>query len=231
MDKKLILTILVLGLFLISSCGANLPETNEQKQEVKEEVKKEEPKVEVKPTTQEPKQETKEEVKVEETGYKKFKDQVFGIVLKHPEKWEIQTQLKKNETNIPGFIVRFKIPFEEKFEEGDERPYQENVVVTREEYIGQLNIEDYSKSRVQILGLKAEVRSDKKIDLGRIPGHEAYYVTTEKINKKDVEFKHKEVWGINNRKLYVVKYSAKKAEYSKYLPEVDKFINSFELTK
>lgn len=147
-----------------------------------------------------------------------------GFKIQYPSDWrDSQTGLKDN-TNI----VAFYSPLENLSD-----AFSEHVIVSLTEYSQNLTLSDYNNLVNSVISPPSvTVVESKPVTL--TDGHPAQTIvfipppsgsTTNTLLKPEVML----IWTVKGNKVYTISYNADSANYSKYLPIVQKMVESFKI--
>src|SRR5215211_4380625 len=152
-------------------------------------------------------------------GFLAYESPVYGIRTQYPDGWEILIQSASNSS----LSLRFDSP-----PENDTDTYRENVILE----INTINNTALSNFTGAALASYLESFSDLKFNEvsstnlanNTIPAYKLVGSRTQ----EGLDFM--QIVAMKEDKVYVISYSSETTRYSKYLPIIEKMINSFEVT-
>lgn len=148
-----------------------------------------------------------------------------GIKIQYPSYWRVsQTGLRDN-TNI----VAFYSPLENLSD-----TFSEHVIVSLTEYSQNMPLNDYSNLVNSVIRAPGVTVLDSKL-ISLTDGNPAQTIVfipppsgiSSTLLKPEVML----IWTVKANKVYTISYNADSPNYSKYLPIVEKMVESFEITK
>jgi serine/threonine-protein kinase len=147
----------------------------------------------------------------------------YNIEIRYPKNWSIE----ELEDPITGEVVVFYSP-----QETETDLFQEKVSITVEELTKDLNsLDEYSEKIISRLTDNRDsalsIYSQQKTRLAQQPARTLLYSRIE----NGINLRQMETFTLQERKIYIVTYTAERAKYSKFLDRAKKMIKSFEITK
>lgn len=142
-----------------------------------------------------------------------------NIKIEYPASWK-----RENRNNFLNNSVVFVSP-----QETESDDFQERLAVIVEESPNPLSLTQYSERAVeQIENLSNFILSPPRDTvLGNSDGKYVIYQGTD----RDQKVKRQEVWTVNYQDIYTVIYTAEPDKFDKFLPQVEKMIDSLEIRK
>jgi hypothetical protein len=161
------------------------------------------------------------------SNFRTFESIAFGLRMLYPSEWsvtEVKSTLSPNaSTNAVAF---FKAPIE-----GPSDMYQENVIVNMKgpspDY---LTLRDYTENSLNTFRNMPNIRLLQSFPntLAGFPAHMVVYSE----NAEGINIQKMQIWTIvDNDTAYVVTVGAEQTQFSRYLPTVEKMINSIQINK
>jgi hypothetical protein len=138
-----------------------------------------------------------------------------NFTISYPKTWQIKSA---------GNIVAFTTSLENK-----EDTFAENVNISIQDLSTQpMTLDQYtalSKGQIAAAMGASSILSVKRIAIDGKPADEMIY----KMNYQGKSLKVKGVWLIEDKKAYVITYTAEPNKFDKYLSDADKTIKSFKI--
>lgn len=140
-----------------------------------------------------------------------------NIRVDYPKDWQ-----RENNSNFLNNSVSFISP-----QESDLDKFQERVTLTVEESSKPLSLTEYTNQAVaQIESLSNFILSPPRATkLDQSIGKYVIY----QGNEQNIKVKRHELWTVNYKKIYTVIYTSEPDKYNKFLPTVEKMIQSVEI--
>ena len=146
-----------------------------------------------------------------DTEYVIYENTENGIELKHPETWTI----RENWLSLQPEVT-FIAPLE-----NDTDDFQENVIVSIEELVKPLSLNEYTEQAIaQIEVANTIIEPVKETTFASKEGRRIIY------QEKNGNKKRLEVWTIKNQKAYIATYTAEADRFDKFINQVDRIIES-----
>ena len=142
-----------------------------------------------------------------------------GFRVDYPTAWS-----KQNRDDFFATGVVFFSPLED-----DTDKFKERVSVMVENLSEDTSLDEYTEQSLSEIEKLSDPNVDEPqtIGLGENEGKQVVYDSEE--NSKPVQ--RMQAWSVEDNKAYVITYTAEPDTYDKYLPTVEKMIESFETTK
>jgi eukaryotic-like serine/threonine-protein kinase len=151
-----------------------------------------------------------------------YSDPILGIKIEYPAGW---TQ----ELEGAGLVT-----FTANLESGDLNTYPAAVGIKVQNLVSSKNISLNEITKIQIKDLKQShpdfklIESTESMLAGNNMAHKIVFTATD-----DSEHQRKamQIWTLKGDKVYLITYKAEPEMYSKYLPTIQKMIDSFQIIK
>lgn len=167
----------------------------------------------MKPKTTEPEITTKPEIKL---SLYQNSDQNF--VIDYPDTWS-----PKNRDGIFAIGVVFVSPLED-----DSDQFKERVSVMIKDLGEDTSLEQYTEQSLDEIRLfDPNVQEAQTVNLGAGEGRQIVFTSEE----HELPVQKMQTWTVKDNQVYEITYTAKAESYDKYLPTVEKMIESFQTTK
>ena len=143
------------------------------------------------------------------------------VRVDYPQTWE-----RTYNSNFLSNTVSFTSP-----KENDRDKFQERVTVAVQNSSRPLSLTEYTKQAVmQIENLSNFILvPPQPTRLARTMGKSVVYQGIYQEEDDEMQVKHYEVWTVNYQKIYTIVYTAQPDEFDKFMPAVEKIIESLEI--
>ena len=151
-----------------------------------------------------------------------YSDPILGIKIEYPAGWP-------QELEGAGLVT-----FTANLESGDLNTYPAAVGIKVQNLVSSKNISLNEITKIQIKDLKQShpdfklIESTESMLAGNNMAHKIVFTATD-----DSEHQRKamQIWTLKGDKAYLITYKAEPETYSKYLPTIQKMIDSFQIIK
>jgi serine/threonine-protein kinase len=151
-----------------------------------------------------------------------YSDPILGIKMEYPSGWTQELE--------GGGLVTFIA----NLENGDSNTYPAAVGIKVQNLVSSKNISLNEITKIQIKDLKQShsdfklIESTESMLAGNNMAHKIVFTATD-----DSEHQRKamQIWTLKGDKAYLITYKAEPETYSKYLPTIQKMIDSFQIIK
>jgi hypothetical protein len=155
-----------------------------------------------------------------------YEDPNDGIKIQYPSDWTVSETGLRDHTNVVAFYSPLENPSD---------AISEHVLISLIHYSQNIALDDYGKLVNDTL-TQPDIQTieSKAITLASgLPTHAIVFkppssaVGNSALVKPEIML----LWTVKGNNVYTISYNAEAAKYSKYLPIVEKMIDSFEITK
>ena len=149
-----------------------------------------------------------------------YQDNTLGIKIDYPAGWI-------HELHAGGLVT-----FLPSLEVGNTNTSPAGLGITVE-HLKSKNIALSEITKIQIKNLTQnhpDFRPQESTDF-RLAGNMAYKIVFTATDSMKHERKAMQIWTVNGDKAYLITYKAEPGQYSKYLPIIQKMVDSFQFTK
>jgi eukaryotic-like serine/threonine-protein kinase len=161
------------------------------------------------------------------SNFRTFENIAFGLRMLYPSDWsvtEVKSTLSPNAST--SAVAFFKAP-----RESPSDVYQENVIVNMKgPSPDDLTLRDYTENSLNSFRNMPNIRLLQSFPntLAGLPAHMVVYSE----NSEGIVIEKMQIWTIvDNNTAYVVTVGAEQTQFWKYLPTVEKMINSIQINK
>jgi eukaryotic-like serine/threonine-protein kinase len=161
------------------------------------------------------------------SNFRTFENLVFGLRMLYPSDWsvtEVKSTLSPNAST--SAVAFFKAP-----RESPSDVYQENVIVNMKgPSPDDLTLRDYTENSLNAFRNMPNIRLLQSFPntLAGLPAHMVVYSE----NSEGIVIEKMQIWTIvDNNTAYVVTVGAEQTQFWRYLPTVEKMINSIQINK
>jgi len=168
------------------------------------------------------------EAQVDE-AFKTYENPKFGLTVSYPPTWSVD-ELRKDPVAPSNntMVAIFKSPAE-----GQNDKYLENVIVNIQGPRSDIaSLEQYAANSLKAFGNMSDtikISKSGKDTLAGLPAQQLEYTST---GIQGLNLKKMQVFTVvNNNTAYVVTFGAEESQYEKYLPDVEKMINSIKVDR
>lgn len=148
-----------------------------------------------------------------------YQDNTLGIKIDYPTSWIHELH--------PGGLVTFLPSLE-----GNTNTYPAGLGIIVE-HLKARNIPLSEITKIQIKNSTQNHPDFKLLESTdfRLAGNTAYKIVFTATDSMKHERKAMQIWTVNGDKAYLITYKAEPGQYSKYLPTIEKMVDSFQFTK
>ena len=148
-----------------------------------------------------------------------YRDSTLGINIDYPTGWIHELHAGGLVTFLPSL-------------EGNTNTYPAGLGITVE-HLKSRNITLSEITKVQIKNLTQNHPDFKLLESTnfRLAGNTAYKIVFTATDSMKHERKAMQIWTVKGDKAYLITYKAEPGQYSKYLPTIQKMVDSFQFTK
>jgi hypothetical protein len=147
--------------------------------------------------------------------YLTYENPIYQIKIQYPADWE-----KKDQGLGGDNVVKFVLP-QQRFP---------SLFVQIEDLDSSKLLQEYTYDKINHLRQLFHDFNIIEQNLTSLAGNNAYKIvytfTLEQIN-----YKRMDIWTIKDDRVYIINYLVETGEYSKYLPTIQKMVDSFEIVK
>ena len=163
----------------------------------------------------------------ENSNFRTFENIAFGLRMLYPSDWsvtEVKSTLSPNAST--SAVAFFKAPIESPSDR-----YQENVIINMKgPSPDDLTLSDYTENSLNTFRNMPNIRLLQSFPntLAGLPAHMVVYSE----NAEGIDIQKMQIWTIvDNDTAYVVTFGAEQTQFWRYLPTVEKMINSIQINK
>jgi hypothetical protein len=161
------------------------------------------------------------------SNFRTFENIAFGLRMLYPSDWsvtEVKSTLSPNAST--SAVAFFKAPIESPSD-----VYQENVILNiKGPSPDDLTLKDYTENSLNAFRNMPNIRLLQSFPntLAGLPAHMVIYSE----NSEGIVIEKMQIWTIvDNNTAYVVTVGAEQTQFWRYLPTVEKMINSIQINK
>ncbi len=165
------------------------------------------------------------------TNFKTYLNSTYDIKIQYPSNWEIDTYQGSEGEDIV-YAVDFDSPYE-----NDSDRFPDSVSIEIEKLSTKnMELDKYAESIINYYRESFPsfnlIESNTNSTLAGYPAYGLTYTTVySRFGENDINIKAREIGAIVGDKAYYITYYAEATKYHKYLPIIQKMIDSFKITK